>query len=161
MGIRDFVDHQTTATILRTSRLWRKEGISAQWFNRHYINGQSLMNIDRRCLDSVVWHQALEKAELTNQCIDSNANGVITWKGVGSEQSLTNIINTMCTKGLVDTMATGIWVTTISKTSLLLWRVRWGEILTHDKLLKRGAQIDAPQCLLCHNQLETITHIYV
>lgn len=70
-----------------------------------------------------------------------------------------NAITTLRPDQPKDELAAGIWVIKIGKIVLNLWRIRWGNLPTKDRLLKRGMTIDE-NCNLCGRELETTNHLF-
>ena len=58
-------------------------------------------------------------------------------------------------------MAKIIWSRyNIHKYSFCLWKVCIGKLPTYNLLMKWNQQLQAPWCVLCHDQLETQTHLF-
>lgn len=58
-----------------------------------------------------------------------------------------------------DDLAKGIWANKIGKVAFNLWRVRWRNLPTKDKLIGRGMTISR-ECILCDRKQETIDHLF-
>lgn len=58
-----------------------------------------------------------------------------------------------------DELARGIWANKIGKVTLNMWRIRWRNLPTKDRLISRGMAITG-ECNLCDNETESIDHLF-
>lgn len=82
------------------------------------------------------------------------------WIGLGSRNSIKNARATLAPGAVTDDWAKGIWANKVGKVVLNLWRVRWRNLPTKDRLINRGMTITG-QCELCVNNQETTDNLFV
>lgn len=58
-----------------------------------------------------------------------------------------------------DELAKGIWAIKIEKVALNLWRIRWHNLPTKDRLINRGMAITG-ECELCDSGIESTDHLF-
>lgn len=86
--------------------------------------------------------------------------GTLQWKGSGMHPSMANAMAIQQEQDPMDVFAKGIWSAVTRQMSLHLWRVRWKNLPTKDKSIRRGIAI-SEECLLCGEELETTDHVFL
>lgn len=101
----------------------------------------------------------LGQLEKTTGYMSCGTDGDFRWKGIGISTILKTIYASTREVKLLDNLASGVWASSIPKTSLLLWRVRKKRLPTMERLQQRGADVET-SCKLCEGGDGAINHIY-
>lgn len=97
--------------------------------------------------------------ECISKCLDCRRDGELEWTWSGSGIAFTNIRQTINQQGTKDPIVGTIWSTTVPKTTLLLWWVRWNWLPTLDHLINRGLQANG-KCHLYEEDIESLQHTF-
>lgn len=160
MGVRDYKNTQLAAIVGRVCRMWEGEGIWSLWMGRRYIKGWPIDQIEKRQSDSSTWKANLRQKEHISKCATLGANGTKTWVGKGTGSSTKNVVSTLRPDNSKDELAKGVWANKIGKVALNLWRIRWGNLPTKDRLIRRGMVI-CGKCELCDIDQESANHLFL
>lgn len=159
IGVRNYRSAQQAAIVSRAYRMWGQNGIWSEWMGARYIRGRPLSQIAKKQGDSANWKAAFLQKESILKCAELGPNYTKAWTGKGNGISSKNIKATLNPAPPTYELARGIWASKIGKVSLNLWRVRWRNLPTKDRLIRRGMNL-SPECELCKNAQETIDHVF-
>lgn len=63
----------------------------ADWVSKCYIRNTTLLNIEPRYNDSIMWRNVIRNKEYANNYMTFGDNGSFVWKGRGEWLSIRNI----------------------------------------------------------------------
>lgn len=159
IDVRDYRFTQQATIVNITYRMWERNRVWSEWMCARYIKERPLSQIAKRQGDSANWKATLLQKENILKCAVLGPNYAKTWIGKGTSISTKNIKATLSPSFPLDELARGIWANKIGKVALNLWRVRWRNLPTKDRLIGRG-MIISPECELCKNVQELIDHVF-
>lgn len=122
-----------------------------------YVQGRAFNQITQKHGDSSNWKATLRQGEHIAKCADLGMNYSKTWTGRGGGSSIKNARRSLRPELPTDELAKGIWTNKIGKVAINLWRVRWKNLPTKDRLTQRGMSISG-ECEFC-KELETTDHL--
>lgn len=127
--------------------------------SKRYIKERSILTIEPKQGDSSVWRSALRQREQIAKYAQLGAHNYKRWTRKGTKNSIGNTTETL-RPDLPRTSWLGASGRTRSeKVAFNLWRVRWRNLPTKDRLINRGMSITG-ECNLCDTGMESIDHLF-